>query len=437
MSKIAAQAARVVLKVLAVLFLVGCGDEASPAPILLEPAPASAGLGTPQPGRLSVLGTIVPARKIACSFATSAWLKAIRAQVGMEVRAGDVLAELEVADLALAVQAAEDRLAINLALLDQAMAGARPQELAIAQAEYQRALARHEQLLAGPRSEEIAAAQAGYQAALAHSEQVKAGAGEEDLISAQAALEKAEIALQRAQAAYDLVAGQPDVAARMEAVTLQEATIDHRAARARYDQLQNQPSRATLQEAEAQLVRAQAQLQAARAGPAEGEIAASANSVAIARAQLDLTSAGPRPEDVAVAKAEVQQARTALEQARLAYSRSRLLAPFDGTVSAVYLDPGEWAASGVPVVELLDTSRWQVETRNVGELNIGRVHVGQEAIVRVIALGHGQVRGRVVAISPLAVVQQGDTTYTVFIELEPAGLNLWPGMNAEVEIVTK
>lgn len=113
------------------------------------------------------------------------------------------------------------------------------------------------------------------------------------------------------------------------------------------------------------------------------------------------------------------------------------MAPFDGTVSAVYLDPGEWAASGVPVVELLDTSRWQVETRNVGELNIGRVHVGQEAIVRVIALGHGQVRGRVVAISPLAVVQQGDTTYTVFIELEPAGLNLWPGMNAEVEIVTK
>ena len=63
MSKIAAQAVRVVLKVLALLLLVGCGDEMSPAPIPLELAPASAGLGTPQPGRLSVLGTIVPARR--------------------------------------------------------------------------------------------------------------------------------------------------------------------------------------------------------------------------------------------------------------------------------------------------------------------------------------------------------------------------------------
>jgi HlyD family secretion protein len=437
MTKIAAQAARVVLKVLAVLLLVGCGDEMSPAPVPLEPAPASAGLGTPQPGRLSVLGTIVPARRIACSFATSAWLRAVHVQVGMEVRTGDVLAELEVADLELAVQEAEDRLAFNLALLEQARAGARPQELAIAQAEYQGALAQHEQLLAGVRSEEIAAAEADYRAALAQYEQVKAGVGREDLIAAQAAVEKAEIALKRAQAAYDLVAGQPDVAARMEAVALHEATIDHRAAKARYDQLKNLPNRAALQEAEAQLARAQAQLQVAKAGPTEHEIAASAKSVAIAQAQLELIRAGPRPEDVAVAEAEVRQARTTLEQARLARSRSQLLAPFAGTISAVYLSPGEWAGSGVPVVGLLDTSRWQVETRNVGELNIGRVRVGQEAIVRVIALGHQRVRGQVVAISPVAVVQQGDTTYTVFIELEPTDLNLWPGMNAEVEILTE
>jgi hypothetical protein len=34
-------------------------------------------------------------------------------------------------------------------------------------------------------------------------------------------------------------------------------------------------------------------------------------------------------------------------------------------------------------------------------------------------------------------VQQGDTTYTVFIELEPTDLNLRPGMNAEVAILTE
>jgi hypothetical protein len=42
----------------------------------------------------------------------------------------------------------------------------------------------------------------------------------------------------------------------------------------------------------------------------------------------------------------------------------------------------------------------------------------------------------VVTISPVAVVQQGDTTYTLMIELEPTALNLRAGMTAQVEILT-
>jgi multidrug resistance efflux pump len=98
---------------------------------------------------------------------------------------------------------------------------------------------------------------------------------------------------------------------------------------------------------------------------------------------------------------------------------------------------GEWAAAGAPLVDLLDTSRWRVEMRNIGELNIGRVEVGQEAIVRVMAFRGEELLGHVMAILPIAVVQEGDTAYAVMIELESTGLNLRPGMNAGVEIVTK
>ena len=38
-------------------------------------------------------------------------------------------------------------------------------------------------------------------------------------------------------------------------------------------------------------------------------------------------------------------------------------------------------------------------------------------------------------ISPVAVVQQRDTTYTLMIELEPTDLSLRPGMNVQVEIL--
>ena len=138
-----------------------------------------------------------------------------------------------------------------------------------------------------------------------------------------------------------------------------------------------------------------------------------------------------------MAEAQMQQEHTTLARAQHALAQTQLAAPFDGTVSAVYLHPGEWAAAGTPVIELRDTGHWHVETRNIGELSIGQVQVGQDAIVRVMAFHGETLHGRVVAISPVAVVQQGDTTHTVIIQLEPSELNLRPGMNAEVQILTR
>jgi HlyD family secretion protein len=256
------------------------------------------------------------------------------------------------------------------------------------------------------------------------------------LIAARAVVDKAEAALQRAQAAYDVVAWRPNLGASLEAAALHEATVDYEAAKAQYERLKRLPTEADLQQARAQVARAKTQLELVQAGPSEEEVSVSAGAVAVAQAQLVLAKAGPRVEDVAVVEAQFQQARTALERAKQDLLQGQLLAPFDGTVSAVPLHPGEWAGPGVPVAELLDTRRWRVETRNVGELNIGRVRTGQPAVVRVMAYRDRELGGQVVAISPLGVVQQGDTTYTVFIELEPTDLNLRSGMNAEVEIVT-
>jgi len=85
----------------------------------------------------------------------------------------------------------------------------------------------------------------------------------------------------------------------------------------------------------------------------------------------------------------------------------------------------------------MDTSHWYVETRNVGELSIGQVQAGQKVLVRVHAFQRAVLHGRVATISPVAVVQQGDTTYTLMIELDPTDLNLRPGMNVRVEIQTE
>jgi HlyD family secretion protein len=161
-----------------------------------------------------------------------------------------------------------------------------------------------------------------------------------------------------------------------------------------------------------------------------------------ARQDLDALSAWVNPlldpvspEAIAQAEARLRQAEAALEKVEWQMAGSELRAPFAGVVSAVHVRTGEWATAGTPAVDVIDTAVWRVETRNVSERSIGRIRVGDETEVRIIALGEQFLAGRVVEISPIALVQQGDTTYTLFIELEETELNLRPGMNAEVEIM--
>lgn len=427
-----------------ILLIAACQVNTAPTPVPTAAAGEQLRSRTAPAGQVTALGTILPARSLKLGFATGGSLLAVEVQVGTELKAGDPVAALDTTRLEMNVREARDGLALAQALLAQARTGPGEESLSIAEAEYERAQDRYEQAqsayeqtLTQIHPEQIAIARAEVDAALARYEQVKAGASPEELAAAQAHLQRAEIARQRAQAAYDRVAGRADVGASPESAALQEATVDYQAASAEVERLKNLPSPAALQEAQARLEQAQARLRLAQIEPDEVEVIASGGALAVARAQAELAALGPRPEDVAVVEAQVQQAQTALERSQLALSQAQLQAPFGGIVSAIYLHPGEWAAAGAPVVELLDTSHWLVETRNIGELAIGQVKVGQEAIVQVMAFRGEELRGRVVAISPIAVVQQGDTTYTVSIELEPTDLNLRPGMNAEVEIVTE
>ena len=142
-------------------------------------------------------------------------------------------------------------------------------------------------------------------------------------------------------------------------------------------------------------------------------------------------------ETLALAQLDVERAQLALEAARVDLARGVLRAPFDGVIAAVSVSVGEWASPRASVIEIGDVSQWRVETKNVGELQIARVRVGQEVRLWVNAFREVTLLGRVATISPVAVVQQGDTTYTLTIVLESTSLNLRPGMTAQVEILAE
>ena len=159
--------------------------------------------------------------------------------------------------------------------------------------------------------------------------------------------------------------------------------------------------------------------------------------MASAQAKSAALKKQPDPENVKTAQLSVEAARLALQKAQADLAQVELTAPYTGTMTALAIRQGEVAAAGAPVLTLADTTRWRIETSNMSELQIAKIKVGQKALVTINAFPGQELAGRVVGLSPVAIVQQGDTTFTVTIELDETNLPLRWGMTARVKILVQ
>jgi len=370
------------------LWLTACGR---PAPI--QPTPTPTGPGPSTVG-ITANGTLAPARRLAVSFGVEGFVETVAVEVGEHVEAGQTLVTLDDAELKRVVAEAQIELESAQARLAQLEAQATPIP--------ERVLAATVAITSAREALTQAHAQAGQR-------------GNQDVID-RWELEQATDALEDAQHEYQKVVDDRRTTtwapSSPQARDLDDAHEYYDVVLARYE------------------MRAAGHAYAVAIADAEARVA---------QAQLTLYEAQHpvRPEETARAQLDVERAQLALEGAQVDLAGATLAAPFDGIVAHAPVSVGQCAAPGETVLELLDLSDWRIETNNVGELEIARVRVGQEVRVRVNAFRTETLRGRVATISPVAVVQQGDTTYTLTIELEPTDLNLRPGMTVQVQILAE
>lgn len=144
--------------------------------------------------------------------------------------------------------------------------------------------------------------------------------------------------------------------------------------------------------------------------------------------------------NLTVAKGKLVQVTTALDRAQERLSESVVRAPIDGVILQKYVEEGQIIASGVsnvgggtPIVDIADMSSVHIEA-GIDEIDIGKVRVGQPAMVVADAYHELNFRGKIVRIAPEAKIEQNVTLFDVVVEVENAEGRLKSGMNTTIEI---
>jgi RND family efflux transporter MFP subunit len=276
-------------------------------------------------------GNVSTVRNTSLTFQVAGKVAQMNVQVGDVVKAGQTLAQLDTTDLQLSLKTAQVNLNASQITLNDAV--------------------------------------------------TKNAQSPNQLIVAKTQLEKARIALEQAQGAYNRIAWRGDVGGTTEAANLQTATIEYQSSVANFNMTQ-----------------------------------ATINDSAVKNAQ-----------------AAVEKDKIALEQAQRNLDKAKIVAPYDGYISAVNVNPGDSASTSTAAIALADLNALQVKV-TVAEVDIAKLNIGQSAQVTFDALGTKPYTATVMTMGPVGTVTQGVVNYPVTLSVKNSDGAIKPGMTANIAI---
>lgn len=418
-------------------------------------------------------GVIQAEQDVVISAEVSGRVVAVGAAVGDEIDAGTVLVRFD--EEVLLAQSAQARTVIEAAEANLAIVRAsRPQaEIEAARAavdatRFQAAVARDD--ISAARAK-LRAAQASYRAAQARLARLLSGPSERDLELARLWAELARNQLWEMQARRDatrssvddplevpLLIGEFDfgslvianpVAPRQWDVGKAERTVSAAesavtVAGVEYEKLKAGPDSSDLAIMQARVAQARARQDSAEEQLYQAQQVARVSKARVRQleAQLGRAMAPPKVESVAVAQAELERARA--EAAILDARRDKLtlLSPVAGLVTERTVHEGEVFLLGARLFAISDLNP-VIHTIYVPENQIGLVHLGQQADVRVDAYPDRVFQGEVTHIAsraeftPRNIQTREERTTIVFavrITLPNPDVLLKPGMPAQATL---
>lgn len=131
--------------------------------------------------------------------------------------------------------------------------------------------------------------------------------------------------------------------------------------------------------------------------------------------------------------AQAQQAEAAFNTAQSQLQDATVEAPITGIIGKRYYEAGDMATPAVPVVTVVQMDRVKI-VFEATEQDLGRLAIGQDAVVRVRSYPDDKFEGRVIKISP--VLDPMTRLASIEVLIDNPDHRLKPGMYAEIEITT-
>jgi HlyD family secretion protein len=314
------------------------------------------------------------------------------------------------------------------------------------------------QLLAKLTNEELLAkreqAEAAYKLAVSKWEQAKKGvAVTSDSSSAQIDQAKAAVDAARAQYEANKNGARPEEIAQLKA-KLQAAQTAKQIAETQLERTkqlfaEGAVPQAKVEEAETQYQKAAAELTASEEQLKMAQTGARPEQIEAAKAQLQQAEAayqqalagrgqvGLKQLDVTSAEAGAQQAKGALQEVEAYLKNANLTAPVNGVVKSVAVQKGELVAQGFTVITLQAQDEPFVKFY-VDEFKVGNLNAGDKVTLYVPALDK-EVQGQIATIAPAAdfavkkaTQELGDRDVRSFqVKINLADQTLRPGLTVE------
>ena len=132
-------------------------------------------------------------------------------------------------------------------------------------------------------------------------------------------------------------------------------------------------------------------------------------------------------------QAQVRQGEAGLGSAKSSYDDATITAPISGIIGKRYLEVGDMASPGVPLVEIVQKERVKIKF-DVTELDLGKIKLGQTAKVIVKSYPDKIFEGKITEISP--ILDPMTRMASIEVIIDNANDELKPGMFANITVIT-